>query len=190
MPHDAGEDFVARQVAEQNMKRARRTDRLAQAAGHAVRGFLLDVLAQRRQHLARRPSRDHPCDLALDGFAGLENGARLGDVGRGDEGAAVGMQRDQPVVRQADQHLADLAPADIEDFAQSQFVELGAGRQPLIDDRRENMVVNVVQAIGLGPVKGVAQADKFRAFETIDGRFPGHHAGILSDGLRAIKTIY
>ena len=47
-----------------------------------------------------------------------------------------------------------------------------------------------LQAIGLGPVKGVAQADKFRAFETIDGRFPGHHAGILSDGLRAIKTIY
>ena len=72
------------------------------------------------------------------------------------------MQVDQPVLIEAHQHLRDLAAPDIEDVAQHQLVEFRARRQPLVDDRCDDVVVDVVQARHVGAVVRVAEADEPR----------------------------
>ena len=77
-----------------------------------------------------------------------------------------------------------MAAADIENLAQRELVQLGAGRQPLIDDRLENMRVDVVGTLDLRAVEGIAEADQAALF----ARSIEHLAPNLSAGLRAINA--
>src|SRR5581483_12359082 len=113
----------------------------------------------------------------------LEDGARGAHVGCGDKGAAVGKQVDQLVMIESREHVPDLPAPGVENLAQRQLVELGSGRQPLVDDRIEDVVVDVVGAADLWPVAGIAEADKLAR-----ARFVEHHASRLCDGLRAINA--
>ena len=81
--------------------------------------------------------------------------------------------------------LADVSAANVEDFAQRPLVELGARRQALIHDRREDVRVDVVEARDLGPVAGIAEAD-----EAAGMRCFGHDADNLCARLRAINPYY
>ena len=118
-----------------------RTQRIRQGMIAGIHGLagLLDLQAQRRP-----VARTHALGK-LRGDALLDQRQRVVDLvgflhaGLGDEGAAVAHDGDEPVIGQPDQRLAHHDAADLEDLPQLALAELGAGNQPMVEDRlRQN----------------------------------------------------
>ena len=110
-----------------------------------AQALLLDVV-----ELGDQPSQD----AGLDQAAGLEHILRLLGGRLGDEGAALRDEFDDLLVRQPRQHFADLRAIGAEDGGQPVFAQLGAGRQTVFEDRRRDLLGDLIGAVfaGGGPV--------------------------------------
>ena len=81
--------------------------------------------------------------------AGLENAANVEDVprvldrGPRDGGAAVSLELDQALMGELVQYLADHGSADAEGLGQRILGQLGARREVVLDDRRQQMLVDI-----------------------------------------------
>ena len=87
-------------------------------------------------------------DARLDQAPRLEHVARLGHRGLGDEGSAVGLERDHAFVRETRQHAPDARAAHAENAREAVLAELRSRRQAMVEDRREDLLVDRFLAQG------------------------------------------
>ena len=135
------------------MKLARQPDRLAAFAPRSPPPAPAQALARSSDsasasiRVGRRKD-----DRAFDRAPRLEHVARLLGARLRDEGAAIGMQRDDAALREHDQHAADLRPAAVEGVAERRLRKLRPAGKLLLEHGRDDAVENrrVRQAAGGG----------------------------------------
>ena len=127
----------------------------------------LALVAQVRAQLRDLRIGDARGELAhqggLDHRAHLEHLARLVDAGHRDEGAARRLERDQAVAAELVQRLAHQRARHLEDVGDLLLGQLGAGRQPALDDRRGDRLDDALRGARRHMLKRLGAARSARA---------------------------
>src|ERR687891_1667303 len=138
---------VAGELGQQQVELAGQTDQAAPVTGRLC--LLLCHVTTQPLGAGWRQSVGEPVDhMGLERAPRLEHLACLLDRRTGDERAAVWPGLHHMLAGKALQHPTDQGPADPEDLTQRLLAQLGAGRQPLLDDGTVDLGVDGVGGCG------------------------------------------
>src|SRR5688572_9172900 len=146
LAHRARQEGVAGLLGDDLVKFPRQPDDRLPIIRGACGRFERDVRPQLRDLRCCRRCAQQPYQLGLDQASRREDLAGFRDGRTADVGAAVRHDRDDAVVREPRERLANLGPADAEHARQPLFHQLGAGRQPVREDRAQHLLVDRVDA--------------------------------------------
>lgn len=143
LAQEIDENAIVGRLGHDEMEFARQVQDPLTVAPRARRLLALDEPAQVPHGAASIGPPRRRCDeMELDGAACLDHLARLLRRRCADEGAAVALEADHPLLRQHQQHLANAGAAGLENAGQRILGQLGARRQSALGDGAMDLTMN------------------------------------------------